>query len=367
MVRLGSKLSFREAAEEVWYMHRTEIPEATLRQTTHKHGLVVEEITQEETERLERTAPKSDAKPENLLLSTDGAFIRTTTEEWVEVKTTAIGEFVLGKGENRPRTSQISYFSRQYEARKFEKHALGELHRRGIDNAKLVVSVNDGASWIQSFLEYHCPEAVRINDFAHSASYLAQAGKAVYGEGDTFKQWFQTARRNLKNKPPRETVGALNLLKPKAKDSAASQDIDVALYYLQTRESLIDYAHFQKQGYPIGSGMVESAHKVVVQKRMKGAGMRWAEGNINGMLALRNLVCNSRWEEGWTTIVNRPQSRRQRCSDETPPPRVEKLTFKSVEVAEEACEDVPMESKDSRENHPWRQGKWPTYEMKWLN
>lgn len=370
MVRLGSKLTFGEAVKEIWYAHRTTVPEATLRRTTHKHGQAAEEIDKEKTAELERRAPASKAKPDKLLMSTDGAFIHTTTGEWVEVKTVAVGDLTLGNNKNKPKTTDISYFSRKYDARTFEKYALSELHRRGIDNASLVVSVNDGSSWIQNFIAYHCPEAQRINDFAHSVGYLASAGKAIYGEGETFEKWFKRTRRTLKDKPPRETIGALNLLKPKAKNDEAIQDVGVALHYLETRMSLIDYAHFQKQGYPIGSGMVESSHKVVVHKRMKGAGMRWGNDNINGMLALRNLVCNDRWEEGWAEIMSQPQPRYKRKAVEelkvTEP--TEGITFAKIEV--EKGEGKTSQEKRSQipdANHPWRNNKWPSYEKKWLN
>ncbi|MEI7557200.1 hypothetical protein [Candidatus Chlorohelix sp.] len=69
--------------------------------------------------------------------------------------------------------------------------------------------------------------------------------------------------------------------------------------YLGQRQAQICYAEFKAAGYPVGSGAVESANKVVVEARLKGTGMRWAKQNVNPLLALRNLVCNDRWEEGW--------------------------------------------------------------------
>jgi len=74
---------------------------------------------------------------------------------------------------------------------------------------------------------------------------------------------------------------------------------------------MMRYAHFQAQGYPIGSGSVESANKLVVQSRMKQAGMRWEPRHVDAMLAMRNLACNGRWTEGWLTIRQRWQQQRQ--------------------------------------------------------
>src|SRR5438067_3362623 len=62
----------------------------------------------------------------------------------------------------------------------------------------------------------------------------------------------------------------------------------------------MQYPRYQAAGWPIGSGSVESANKVVVEARLKGAGMRWADHNVNPMLVLRNAMCNRRWQETWT-------------------------------------------------------------------
>lgn len=59
--------------------------------------------------------------------------------------------------------------------------------------------------------------------------------------------------------------------------------------------------------------------KLVVQARLKGAGMHWQRANVNFMLGLRNAECNGRWQEAWCQIsrlkkqsgVARRQDRRQ--------------------------------------------------------
>jgi hypothetical protein len=61
----------------------------------------------------------------------------------------------------------------------------------------------------------------------------------------------------------------------------------------------MQYPKFHGSGWPIGSGMVESANKNIVEARLKGTGMHWQRKNVNPMLALRNAVCNNRWRERW--------------------------------------------------------------------
>jgi hypothetical protein len=75
------------------------------------------------------------------------------------------------------------------------------------------------------------------------------------------------------------------------------------LAYLEKRAAQMQYPRFQEQGWPIGSGCVESANKLVVEARLKGAGMHWQRENVDPMLALRNLVCSDRWSEDWPLIA----------------------------------------------------------------
>lgn len=376
MTRLGSKMTFREAVEEVWYACHTQVSEATVRRTTHRHGAAAEALVRQEVEMLERDAPEAKAHPQQLLVSADGAFVQVTSGEWREVKSMVVGEFKTEwdptSWQRQVKTEALSYFSRSYGARDFERYAWSELHRRGLEKAQTVVAVNDGAAWIQSFLDYHCPTAERIIDFAHAASHVARAGKAVWDEeSETFKNWFGDACHRLKHKPPTETLGTLRLLQAKAKSDEQAAQIDSALFYLQSRLPMLDYAHFRRRDFPIGSGSVESGHKVVVHRRMKGAGMRWAEQHLDPMLALRNVVCNGRWEEGWQQIVlfhhEQHVTRRIRAADAKRPPPTP-ITFKALKEAgllpEHEQPDVmtPSTKSSPSPDHPWRNDKWPTRE-----
>lgn len=379
MSRLGSKMPFEQAVEEIWDGRRIHLSEGTIRQTTYRHGKVAEVLIEAEVERLEKEAPAARAKPGKLMVSADGAMVPLVNGEWREVKSVAVGEvadeWVVKKGEIIVQTKEISYFSRSYRAREFERGALAELHRRGIDNAETVIAVNDGAEWIQSFIDYHCPQAVRIIDFAHAQGYLAQAGKAIWGEATPlFEQWYKSACHRLKHKPPQRTVANLRLLQQKVKTDEQAADVDGALFYILKRKEMMDYAHFRRAGYPIGSGCVESGHKVVTHSRLKGAGMRWAPQHVDPMLSLRNLVCNKRWDEGWQQIVSHHQQQRRKASrqstPETTPDAPEPLTFVALEkqgllppdedVISVATEEA--EAKQPAKDHPWRRGFWPTKE-----
>jgi hypothetical protein len=101
--------------------------------------------------------------------------------------------------------------------------------------------------------------------------------------------------------------------------------------------------------------------------------MRWAEDHVDPMLALRNLLCNGRWSQGWSQIVayhwqQQRQQRQQQANKQ--PPATPPITFASVKVAPVTlAEDGPSlpltnnnEPYRPAADHPWRRGIWPTHE-----
>jgi hypothetical protein len=67
--------------------------------------------------------------------------------------------------------------------------------------------------------------------------------------------------------------------------------------YLSNHQDYIDYARFKQLGLPLGSGMVESACKWLIQQRFKGVGMRWSEAGFNHLLHLRLAWVNGEFDD----------------------------------------------------------------------
>jgi hypothetical protein len=328
MTRLGTWMPFRAAQRELAFFLGVDVAETSVRQLTEQAGAAQMQVQAAEVEALLRERPDSPAGPAVQLLSLNGALIQLVTGEWKEVKTLALG--VVGKAKKKPegeeqvRTTALSYFSRMSEAESFQQEALGELYRRGVEKAETVCAVSDGADWIQKWVDYHRTDAVRILDFAHAMEYVSKGGQAAYEhiplpptdqalssqqaakrQQERFDQWLRAQGHELKTGEAQKVLAELERLRTLMQETGhleAVETLDRSLYYLRERREMIRYARFRAQGYPIGSGSVESAHKLVVQSRMKQAGMRWEPSHVNPMLAMRNLACNARWMEGWRDI-----------------------------------------------------------------
>ena len=153
---------------------------------------------------------------------------------------------------------------------------------------------------------------------------------------------------------------------------AQALELPQAWAYLEKRQTQMDYPRFQAQGWPIASGATESGNKLVVEARLKGAGMHWARAQVDPMLALRNVACNDRWDEAWPLIAAqlrhqartagaaRRQQRRARAQAETtsraspvPPRPIEPPAAVPEPPPAATPEPVPVPRRPAA-NHPWR-------------
>jgi hypothetical protein len=363
MTRLSSRMSYREAHQELELLWKVKVSKGCLRDVTMRHGRVADLLIEEKAAHLEATAPTPTAQPEQMVMCTDGAMVQLTSGEWREVKTVTFGEFRphwdIKQRKVVTKTGHISYFSRVETAEAFSHSALVEWHRRGGENAHTVVAVQDGALWIQSFIDYHCPQAVRVIDFAHAQEYVATVGRAIHGaETEAFQQWYTRMSRQLGRQPPQRTVNDLQLMYRQHPHHPEGEAIELAIRYLEKRLPMIDYPRFRRQQIPIGSGNVESGHKVVMQQRMKQAGMRWAEENLNPMLALRVALCNQTWHTNWREIEARVRQERYQVNAKQNPDTTQP-TERRV-VTEEDCQRLTVlaERIGRKKRHPWQNHNW---------
>jgi hypothetical protein len=325
--------------------------------------------------RVEKKRKKDEEEGEKLLLSSDGAMIPLVAGDYVEAKTVVIGRVQTKEKASKQRPDQhvetvdLSYFSRVTDAETFGRRAIVETERRGISLTKQVCAVQDGAEWIQGFVDLHARDAVRILDFAHARGYLAAIAELVREAGTKLPaDWLDKQCHDLKHHGPTTVLKEIGLLLEKHPDVS---DLQTKVNYLRKREQLMPYPLYQQLGWPLGSGSVESAHKSVVQARLKGAGMRWERSHVNPMLALRTQVCHDRWDEAWVlTCQYRGQQRMQKRLSRHQLRRdqsllqLQQLILRIALLASPllpkpasepvSCSSVPPRSRRPASYHPWR-------------
>jgi hypothetical protein len=312
LVRLGSWMPFEHAARELGWLTRAAVSRQGAERLTEAAGAAYVAEQTAAVEALEQRPPPEPPGPAVQQLSVDGAMISLVGKQWTEVKTLAIGTVAQEAG-GEARARELSYFSRRTDHATFRRLALAETHRRGVGTAGAVVAVMDGADWLQGFIDFHRRDAIRVLDFPHAVEYLTRAGHEALGvrmaATVASQAWLAEQAHALKHDGPDSVLAALRALPTGAHR-------DAALAYLEPRLPQLQYPAFRAAGYPIGSGIVEGANKVVVEDRLKGSGMHWAPQSLDPMLALRTIVCADRWDEAWPQIGARlraaDRARRQR-------------------------------------------------------
>ncbi len=330
-MRLGVWMPFGRAAQELAHFRRTVVSRPTAERLTEAAGAAYVALQTAEVVRIERELPTPPPGPAQQFLSVDGAMVPLVGGEWAEVKTLVIGEVpppVLVRGEPVIHTRQLSYFSRLSDADTFQRLALVETHRRGVERAGAVAAVTDGSEWLQKFLDHHCYHAIRILDFPHAGEHLNAVGQGQWGVGSNEAQdWLVAQLHQLKHTGPEPVLAEVRRLMALHADPP---DWATDMAYLEKRTAHMQYPAFQAAGWPIGDGAVESANKLVVEARLKGSGMHWARPHVDPMLALRNIVCSDRWDEAWPQIA---MTLRQQAQQQRSPRHQQRRTAPRVQTA----------------------------------
>jgi hypothetical protein len=306
LVRLSGWMPFDKAAELFEVFMEIQVSKSVSQRYTEEAGAAYVDMQTEEVERLEREMPVAPVGADKLQLSADGAMVPLVHGQWAEVRTLVIGEVqpaVEERGEWIVHTRNLSYFSRKVSAQEFDRLALVEIQRRGVEQAQQVAAVMDGADWEQGFIDYHRPDALRILDLPHAGEHISLIGEYLWGENTPeTKAWVSEKLRQLKHAGPSVLLSEFRQLQQQHPEA---QVVSANLAYLEKREAQMQYPLFQEHGWPIGSGIVESGNKVVVEARLKGSGMHWESEHVNPMLAIRNILCGDRWKEDWPKIAAR--------------------------------------------------------------
>lgn len=248
-------------------------------------------------------------------ISSDGTMILIRGEGWKEAKIATCSEVEVRppKGTQpgeRPhrrdfdpqvKLTRHSYVAGVWDADEFAKYQYAEGLRRGLDQAETLTSVNDGSAWIWRVTQTSFPSAIQIIDWAHASGHLHQVAKAVWGEnGEQGGRWVQAQVDELWAGRIEKVVRALEQLD--LQEGTWPNDLGDPVGYFQGNVARMRYADFRADGFPIGSGTVESGANNVVQLRMRRPGRGWEKPYANAMLALLCEYHSDRFEHTWSHL-----------------------------------------------------------------
>lgn len=158
--------------------------------------------------------------------------------------------------------------------------------------------VADGAEWIalQSNRIFG-QSGDFLCDFFHLSEYLGAAAPTSRPRNPG--KWRKTQQNRLKRGATQLVVAELNHHLEASQTSDEDAPVRAAYRYLCNRLEHVDYPQAIARGLPIGSGLIESGHRHVLQQRLKLPGCAWRTQTAELMAQLRVLRANHRWLEIW--------------------------------------------------------------------
>ena len=169
----------------------------------------------------------------------------------------------------------------------------------GINGKTKIHCVGDGAKWIANQVdEQFGSNGKYLIDFYHLCEYLSQAA-AICAPGKE-KIWMEIQKERLKIN---QSQDVLTELSKHIKTIDEKTPVHNCYRYMKNRLEQLDYKTAIEEGLPIGSGEIESAHRYIIQKRLKIAGSWWKKNNAEYMLAMRVCRVNDEWDNYWNRIA----------------------------------------------------------------
>lgn len=235
-------------------------------------------------------------------VSMDGGMVNIRNQGWRELKVGAVFD-VETRLERNPQTQDWDemahgvniHYTAVLGCKEVFTPALWAIAvDHDVPTAQERVVVGDGALWVWNVAEDVCPDGRQIVDWYHAVEHLSDAAKALYpAETDDKKwqRWFKTYKDHLYMGRIHKIIAALH---KRGRD-------DLALYF-ERHQRRMQYLEFREEGYPIGSGTIESGVKQFKQ-RLAGTGMRWNEDNANRMIVIRAAVLGDDFDALWADVA----------------------------------------------------------------
>lgn len=178
-----------------------------------------------------------------------------------------------------------------------------EAIRRGLALAMQVVLLIDGANALAKMGLDCFRNAIQIVDFYHALEHAGQVLVAWLGskEHPDYKtRLHRWAKELLKDRVENLIAQA----RQECAGTARAQAVEEELGYFVNNVKRMQYGTFRRQGFFIGSGVIEAGCKTVIGARCKQSGMFWGKPGAENILALRCIHASRRLDQFWKERLN---------------------------------------------------------------
>jgi len=280
---VGQQKVFVEAEETLEMLKGLKINAKQIERVCHHYGDLIE---QQDDEMINSQIFREyEGTQDNQLhyAMIDGAMYLTKEEQWKEAKLGRIFNTNenVNVSKNRSIISNSTYVSHLGGIKDFFPKL--EYHLDGLNS---VVIIADGAKWIWNWADDFYPEATQILDFYHAKEHLCEFAVNYFKESTPRSEWIEEQCRIMLEEDTQKVIGALKDLAMSPTKKIEQQKKKLINYYQKNRKRM-RYSAYIKKGLLIGSGAIESAHRNVLQQRMKLSGQHWTKKGFQQISNLR--------------------------------------------------------------------------------
>lgn len=203
------------------------------------------------------------------------------------------------------------------------------VHRLGLDKAKTLLIIGDGARWIWCGVRDHLSSLgvtiVEILDYWHAIEHVWKLANTVFGQGSkSAVAWVKAREAQLLGGDTEGFFASMQIVREQARQALEAlqhrseavgqslqsalnagksqlDQIDKEIKYFRNNEQRIRYAEYLAHGYIIGSGAMEGSCKHHVKERIDGPGMHWSAAGAMAVLRNRTVIKNGDWHDFWRT------------------------------------------------------------------
>jgi hypothetical protein len=265
----------------------------------------IEALQQVKAYELEGPTPDPNHSLGRMGAAMDGTMIHIRDEGWKEMKVGCVfdvtqrlhydehtqEEIELGSAANN------SYVAHLGGPERFGRQLWAEARRRFWMQAEDGLAIGDGALWIWNLVDEHFYDSHQLVDWYHATEHLAEAARTLYGEGSSAaRRWYRRWETKLYQGHVDRLVTALK--RQATNHPKKSEDLLKQAGYFRKNRRRMNYLEMRSEGYPIGSGMVESAAKQY-KARFCGSGMRWSRKGAERLLPIRSAILSNRFDKMW--------------------------------------------------------------------
>lgn len=282
------------------------VDDCTIHALVQRLGSRVEEQTQARLKTIPAPRQPREAPSPLALIMVDGFQVRHRGPGWGEQKTTQsrvewheqkVGVFYRQEQNAGGELTQKVSISRQGEAAELGERLHWEGLRHGLGSARQVVAVCDGAAWIWNLVEGRWGQAGQVLDFYHASQHVHALGEALHPQDETARRrWVDQQCHDLRH--GKEERFFKRIARLSSRRAEAREAIRRERGYFETHRERMHYEQFERRGWPIGSGPVESAC-AQKQGRFKRPGQFWTQNGLRHLNALTEARDLNHWEEIW--------------------------------------------------------------------